>query len=230
MGDRRWQVEKDTKHPQPAKKLHPGQLLHRGRHLRNGAPDRLHRIPDAARALHPFLEGRQIWGRRFWGGENRLENGPEEDSRPNVEGPLHRQRHGRPGGPGGLEVEDMVKQPRGEGRTNRPRADKESLHSKALGALSLRGDIRDKSTEGLHADIDRRVQHPEGASRHPGGRRIGHGDQGQGTEDRADEKVGATAAEARPGAIAHVADDRLHDQPAQGSRQPEQGNILRICA
>src|SRR3546814_16665590 len=60
---------------------------------------------------------------------------------------------------------------------------------------------------------------------------FGHDEQRDRGEDRAGEEIGAAAAEAtEPGAVAHMADDRLDEQPGQRRRDPQARQSLDILA
>src|SRR6185437_7485333 len=79
-------------------------------------------------------------------------------------------------------------------------------------------------------DVDGSIQNPEQPGGHPQRRRTWHQDEGQGTQSCAGQKVGTTAAEAPPGMVAGVADNRLYDQPRKGRGEPEDGNLVGTSA
>ena len=58
---------------------------------------------------------------------------------------------------------------------------------------------------------------------------VRHRDQGERAEDRAGQEVRTPAAEPSPGAVAHVPDDRLHEQSGQRRRQPEHGDLVGVA-
>src|SRR5205085_11089159 len=60
---------------------------------------------------------------------------------------------------------------------------------------------------------------------HPNARRGVNDEEGDAGEYRADEEVGAATTEPVPSAVAHRADDRLHDEACDGPREPEQRDI-----
>src|SRR5262249_26960754 len=88
----------------------------------------------------------------------------------------------------------------------------------------------DEGAKGLHADVDGRVHDPEQPRRHPQRRDVGHCHERSRGEQRADQKVGATPAQAVPCVVAHVTDDGLDHQPRQRCREPENRNLVRLCA
>ena len=71
----------------------------------------------------------------------------------------------------------MVQQPGEHGGDDRAQADEESLHGETARALLGRQEAGDEGAEGLHADVDGGIHHPEQACRHPQRRRVGHGDE-----------------------------------------------------
>jgi hypothetical protein len=82
----------------------------------------------------------------------------------------------------------------------------------------------------VHRDVDAGVHDPQHAGRHPQPGRVGHHEQRQRGQDRAAEEIGPPPAEAVPGAIAQVADDRLHDQAGQRRGHPQDRQVLDLGA
>ena len=117
-------------------------------------------------------------------------------------------------------------QPRQHARDDRAHADEEALHRVAGRALRGRQLVADERAERLHRNIDRCVQDPQQPGGDPQRRRVRHQHERDRSKDRADQKIGPASSEPRPGAIRAVADDRLHDQPGERRRNPQQRNLL----
>ena len=156
------------------------------------------------------------------------QHGGEVDNGAGVEGYRYRARNRR--GPFAVDREEVVQQPGQHGRDHGAEADEEGLHGEAACSLLGREQIGDEGAEGLHADVDGRVHHPEQPRRHPQRRHVGHRHECCGGEQGADQKVGATPAEPVPGMVAHVTDDGLDHQSRQRCREPQNRNLVRLSA
>ncbi len=126
--------------------------------------------------------------------------------------------------PGGLNT-----QGRAEAITA-PNADEHALHGIAQRALLRRQLVADEGAERLHRDVERGVDHPQRAGGHPQRGRVGHEHQRHGGQDRAAQEVRSATAQAGPGAVRVVADDRLHDQSGQWRGDPQDRDVLDLCA
>ena len=126
----------------------------------------------------------------------------------------------------GCEMKHVGQQPGQRRRHHRAEPDEQALHRETLGALFLRQQVGDERAKRFHADVDGGVQDPEQAGGHPQRGTTRHQDERAGTENRSRQKVRTTASQARPGVIAGVADDRLHDQAGERSRQPQDRDLV----
>ncbi len=77
--------------------------------------------------------------------------------------------------------------------------------------------------------IEASMIHSVAAANHRVGA-VGHGDQGQRGQDRADQEIGPAAAQRRPGLVAEMADDRLDQQARQGRGDPQDGQAVDLGA
>ena len=110
------------------------------------------------------------------------------------------------------------------------RADERGLERIAGGVLILAEHVADERAERLHRDVDRGVEHPERQRGEPQHLRLGHHEQRQRGEYRTREEIRAATAEAGPGAVAVMADDRLDEQPGQRCRDPQIGEVVERSA
>ena len=124
------------------------------------------------------------------------------------------------------DLEPVGHHPGQGGSHDRADTDKETLHRETQGALIFRQVIADERPERLHRDIDARIHDPQHAGRHPQVGRVRHHEKRQGCQDGAEQEKRPPAAQAIPGAVAHVSDDRLHDQAGDRGRNPQDGQIL----
>jgi len=130
------------------------------------------------------------------------------------------------------EAQPVGHHPRQRACHHRADADEEALHRIADGALAIGQVVADKGAERLHGDVERGVHDPQHAGRDPQHGRIGHDEQREARQQRADEEIGPAAAEAapetHPGLVGQVADDRLHDQPRHRRGDPQDGEFIDL--
>jgi hypothetical protein len=204
-------------------------LPHGARHFADGRQD-FARPCDETRTLG-FLSLKfcQI----VWRILLRRENGPkyraQESRGANVERKTHGERN-RPRSPGSRHVKNIGQQVRQCRGNHRTKPDEETLHGKAARALKLWQQVGDKRTKGFHADVDAGVENPQQTSGHPECGTARHQDERHRTQNRTGQKIGTAPAQRAPGAVAGVADDRLHDQACQRRGQPENRNLIGPCA
>ena len=150
---------------------------------------------------------------------------PRNATAPEVERELH--RLGQLAGRGDVaHLEEIREQPRQRGRDHRADADEPALHRVAEAALPVGQHVAYQRAERLHRNIDRRVEDPQHAGRDPQVRAVRHHHERGRGEQRADQEVRPAAAQAAPGAVAHVADDGLHDQPGERRGKPEDRQLV----
>ena len=174
-------------------------------------------------------KGRQLLRAVFPSAQHRPDDRAEQGCRANIEGIAHRIWNlpfGRQVG----DAQPVAHHPRQRRGHHRPQGNEEALHDIAARPLARRQHVADEGAKRLHGDIDGCVQNPEGPGGHPQGRRMRHGDQGQGGEDGAEEEIGPPPSQEAPGAVAQIADDGLHHQPGEGRRRPEQRQAVHVRA
>ena len=97
-----------------------------------------------------------------------------------------------------------------------------ALDQEARGLLHALQPVADVGAVGLHRHVVGRIQDPQQAGREPQRRAEGHEQQAQAAHQGADQEVGRAPAPAAVGAVAHRADDRLHQQAGDRPGQPQQ--------
>ncbi len=126
--------------------------------------------------------------------------------------------------------EHVGEQPGQHGCDHRAHADEPALHRVAERALPVGQHVADQRAERLHRDVDRGVEDPQHAGRDPQVRAVRHDHQRRGREQRTDQEVRPATPEAAPGAVAEVADDRLHDQAGDRRGEPQDRQLVDRCA
>src|SRR5258705_6384330 len=165
------------------------------------------------------------------GREDGPEHGRQVGERAEIEGQPHPERNGLAGRPAVTAGrEEIIEQPGEHRGDDRAQPDEERLHGEAARALRGRQQIGDEGAEGLHADVDGGIHHPQQPGRHPERARAGHGDQREGGEQRAGEEVGAAPTQTVAGAVAQGADGGLHEQPGQRGGEPQDGDLVPVGA
>lgn len=168
----------------------------------------------------------QVIGRIFFGRQNCVEYGSEENHRAEVEREPHGVRNCGSRSTGVADGEPMREDVRHGRSENGAEPDEKTLHDEAAGALRFRKQVGDEGAKRFHADVDGGVKNPEKACGHPERGTAGHQNQRGGAKNRACEEIRTTAAEASPGAIAGVADDRLHEKSGDRRGQPEVRELI----
>ncbi len=124
------------------------------------------------------------------------------------------------------DVKNIRKQIRQRGSDDRAEPDEKTLHREAARALKFRQQVGHKRAEGLHADVDAGIEHPQESGRHPERRTARHEDQRRRAQNRARQKIRTTTSKRTPRPVAGVADDRLHDQSRERRGQPKNRNLI----
>ena len=100
------------------------------------------------------------------GGDDGVEDAADKHGRSYIKRDVHRLGDraggGRPAG-----EPKAGEQPGERGRKHSAKTDEEALHGETDPALLRRQQVADEGPERLHADIDRRIEHPEESRRHP---------------------------------------------------------------
>ena len=129
---------------------------------------------------------------------------------------------------GTVQVKPVRHHPRQGRRHHRPQPDEQTLHAVALRVLLIRQHVRHQRPQRLHGDIDRSIENPQQTRRHPERRGIRHQHQREGSQQSPVKQKRTPPSQPAPRVIAHVADDRLHQQSRQRRRQPKHGNLVRF--
>ena len=175
--------------------------------------------------LRGGLEAGELLGTEFAGGEDRPQHRQHQSGAAEPEGEAH--RVGDAAARRDVCDADALQRPGNDRAHHRAGADEGGLHGVAGAVLVLAEHVADEGAERLHRDVQRRVQHPQHQRGDEKGRRFGHGEKGEAGEDRARQEVRAAAAEAaEPGAVAHMADDRLDEEAGERRRHPQSREVI----
>ena len=117
--------------------------------------------------------------------------------------------------------------PRQHARYNRTHADEEALNGIPGGPLPRAELIAHQRPERLHGNIDGAIEQPQQRPGKPQCWRARHENQRGRGQDGSDEKIRPAPAQARPRAVGHVADDRLHQQSTQWRGNPQQRHLVQ---
>src|SRR6516225_2698884 len=103
----------------------------------------------------------------------------------------------------------VCKQPGKCGRDNRSQPDEQALHGEALCALFLGEQVSYKGPKGFHANVDRRIQDPEQACRHPQRIATRHQYESAGAMTRPRYEMGTASPQPVPRIVDEIANDWL---------------------
>ena len=187
-------------------------------------PEKISRkaCPACRLGLH-LLKRRQVLRRILFRGQDGVKHGRKNTHGADVEGQLdgaryralaRLARHAEP-------VGEHVRQRR---REHGAQADEQALHGEAALALVGREQVAHERAERLHGDVDAGIQihsRPAAIQTVP---EFGMAIKREAGEDGAGQEVRPATAERAPGAVAEIADDRLHDQARERRGEPEDGD------
>ncbi len=214
------------KHCIPLAQHRGGKLAHRARHIADGGTNV---SKGGAHGQRFGLQISQLFGRQrqFAHPEYRPHNGRYRQDRTDDEGNPHDHRNA-------IGVEHIARhecgqQARREIGQRLRQPGKRALREEPDRTLARLEPVGNIGAVWLHRDVVARVEDPQQAGCHPQRAGIGHGEQSQRTDHRADQEIGCAAAQPGVGAIAHRADNRLDDQPGHRACQPQQrhGRLVR---
>jgi hypothetical protein len=174
------------------------------------------------------MESLRVWRWVFRRRQDGDKDGTQKRCCTKLEGVERCQRYAIGGAPGDVQpfAQDVGKNI----RQCCANADEKALRDEAQRTLFVVQPVGDKGPKRLHADVDAAVEHPEQRCRNPQRRSMGHGKQRQAGQDRPGQKVGPAAVQARPCPVTQRADDGLDDETRHRRGQPEQRNLVRLCA
>ncbi len=175
-----------------------------------------------------IVEAVQLRRRILARADYRPADGEQQDGATGVERVLHRIRN--PAGFGAVLNACSREQPRQQAGDDRTDADEEALHRIARRALLRRQLIADECAERFHRNVERCIENPQQSRGDPQRRRIRHREQRERSEHCASQKIRPAATEPIPGAVRVVAHDGLHDQSGQRRGDPENRNLIDLCA
>ena len=226
----RSEIGPHAKQPGPGEDLDPGQLPHAPGHRADGGEE-FGRVLGQTRFLGLHAAERlEVLGRIFFGAQDGHQHGDEEHRRADVKREFDRQRDLARAGRAGGHAKPVDQDPRQGRRDHRAQADQERLHRIPERALRVGKHVRHEGAEGFHGDVDRGVQDPQQAHRHPQHARVGHGQQRQRRKQGAGEEIGFPAAQGVPGAVAQMAHDGLHNEAGERRGNPEDGQFALFGA
>ena len=180
---------------------------------------------DAAVLAFLVAKGLDVFGRIFLCADDCPQHSAKESCRAYVERQPDGERNRVAWGPG-AEMKYVSKQPGKCGRDNRSQPNEKALHGEAPCALLLGEQVSYEGPKGFHADIDRRIQDPEQARRHPQRRAPRHQDQRAGAKNCPGQEIGSASPQPVPRVVTGMADDWLYQEPGQGSSEPENRNLV----
>ena len=224
-GDHRRAVDPEHEEAAPREELDHGQPAHHTGHRQEVGDQFADRVQRGRRRLRRRAardrrrEAREL-GRRVLAGR---EHGPQHRAEQRRGADVERHPHvvGQHAGRGVARDAERREQRRRRRGRQRAEADEDRLHRVAGGALLLGQHVADEGAKRLHRHVQRDVEQPERGHREPQVRRVRQQHQRGGAEERAGQEVRPPPPEAPPGAVAEIADHRLHQQAGHRARDPQ---------
>ena len=159
------------------------------------------------------------------GGKDRVQHRKKQNDRARIEAVHHRRRDARVADRIAY-MKPVAHHPRQGRSDDGADPNHKALEGEASAVLFLWEHIYHKGPEGLHGDVDGRIQDPQQARSHPQSRTLGHEKQRHRSEQGPHQEIGAAAAERRPGAVRPISNNGLNQQTGHRGREPEHGNFI----